>query len=305
MILSTLNLGWVSPLLKPKFMVQNHKYMIENVIDTHVHVWDFDQADYPWLEGDTTLLNRTYALEELEPARIRAGVTEGVLVQAANNREDTDWMLRVAARNGWIRGVVGWLPLQDPAATAMILGREYTSGSMLKGVRHLIHNEADPAWLLQAPVLESLGLLAARDVPYDVVGVIPAHLRTALRVAEKWPGLRLVLDHLNQPPVGRPGEEKEWRELMTAAAGHENIYVKVSGLGTVDLEPWIEFALHHFGAGRVFCGGDWPVCLLAGSYEKTWAAYRGLLDRYLNQEERDKVFRSNAQRFYKLPEGGL
>ena len=289
--------------------------MIENVIDTHVHVWDFDQAEYPWLKGDTTLLNRTYALEELEPARIRAGVTEGVLVQAANSGEDTAWMLAVAARSGWITGVVGWLPLQDPAATAMLLEQQYTSGGMLKGVRHLIHNEADPAWLLQAPVLESLGLLAAWDVPYDVVGIIPAHLRTALRVAEKWPKLRLVLDHLNQPPIGRPGEEKEWKELMTAAAAHENIYVKVSGLGTAagrgfdwrpeDLEPWLAFAVHHFGAGRIFCGGDWPVCLLAGSYEKAWAAYRELLGRYLNREERDKVFRSNAQRFYKLPEGGL
>jgi L-fuconolactonase len=130
-------------------------------------------------------------------------------------------------------------------------------------------------------------------------------LRTALRVAEKWPGLRLVLDHLNQPPIGRPGEEKEWKELMTAAAAHENIYVKLSGLGTVDLEPWIGFVLHHFGAGRIFCGGDWPVCLLAGSYEETWTAYRAVLHQCLGKADRDKVFRINAQRFYKLPEGGL
>jgi L-fuconolactonase len=285
--------------------------MIENVIDTHVHVWDFDHADYPWLKGDTTLLNRTHALEELEDDRIKAGVTGGVLVQAANNREDTDWMLRVAAGSEWITGVVGWLPLQDPVATGMILEQEYTAGSYLKGVRHLIHNEKDPAWLLQASVLESLGLLAARDVPYDVVGVIPAHLRTALRVAEKWPGLRLVLDHLNQPPIGRPGEEREWKELMTEAAGHENIYVKISGLGTAagkgfdwrpeDLKSCIGFVLQHFGAGRIFCGGDWPVCLLAGSYEKTWSAYRAVLYQCLGKADLDKVFRSNAQRFYKLP----
>ncbi len=301
--------------------------MIENVIDTHVHIWDFDHADYPWLKGDTSLLNRTYALEELEADRIKVGVTGGVLVQAANNREDTDWMLRVAARSGWIKGVVGWLPLQDPVAAGWALEEFYGEGSYLKGVRHLIHNEADPGWLLQAPVLESLGLLAARDLPYDVVGVVADHLRTALRVAERWPGLRLVLDHLNQPSIGKPGEEKEWRELMTAAAAHENIYVKISGLGTIamaglaargspvagngrdwrpeDLEPSIGFVLEQFGTDRIFCGGDWPVCLLAGSYERVWAAYRSVLEKYLDSGDQAKVLYSNAKRFYKLPEGGL
>lgn len=286
--------------------------MIENVIDTHVHVWDFEQADYPWLRGDPTLLNRTYALEELEGERVGTGITAGVLVQAANNAEDTEWMLTVAAGNAWIAGVVGWLPLMDPSATGRILEQQYTADGYLKGVRHLIHNEADPAWLMQAPVLESLGLLAARDVPYDVVSVVPEHLRTTLQVAERWPGLRLVLDHLSQPPIGVPCSTtvREWEELMKEAARHPNIHVKISGLGTAakkgqdwtaaDLEPCMEFVLHHFGADRCFCGGDWPVCLLAGSYEKTWAAYRSIVVKYLDAAGQEKVFYRNASRFYAL-----
>jgi L-fuconolactonase len=111
----------------------------------------------------------------------------------------------------------------------------------------------------------------------------------------------LVLDHLNKPPIGRPGEEKEWVALMTAAAAHDHIYVKISGLGTVDPEPWIEFVLQHFGAGRILCGGDWPVCLLADSYEKTWAVYRSILQKYLDSGDQAKVLYSNAKRFYKLP----
>jgi L-fuconolactonase len=182
----------------------------------------------------------------------------------------------------------------------------------LKGVRHLIHNEADPAWLLRESVLESLGILAARQLPYDVVGIIPDHLRTALRVAEKWPGLRMVLDHLNQPPMTDPRKAREWGDLMKAAACHENIFVKISGLGTAagkgedwkaeDLEPCIEFALHHFGAERCFCGGDWPVCLLAGSYEKTWGAYRSIIKKYLGPEDQERLFYGNAKRFYQLSE---
>lgn len=287
--------------------------MLENVIDTHIHIWNFDQAEYPWLKGDNSILNRNYELEELDGQRIKAGITAGMLVQAANNLPDTDHMLRVAAVSDWIVGVVGWLPLEDPAVTDRILDQEYTAGGRLKGVRHLIHNEADPAWLLQAPVLESLGLLAARDLPYDVVGIVPGHLRTALKVAEKWPELRLVLDHLNQPPIADTREGREWEELMKAAARHENIFVKISGLGTAsgkgqdwkpeDLEPCIEFALYHFGAERCFCGGDWPVCLLAGSYERTWTAYRSIIKKYLGIEDQERVLCGNAERFYRLSKG--
>ncbi|HTI09907.1 MAG TPA: amidohydrolase family protein [Puia sp.] len=282
--------------------------MPERVIDTHVHCWNFDQAKYPWLEGDKSILNRNYELAELEEARIGAGITEGLLVQAANNGEDTDWMLRLAAATPWIKGVVGWVPLQDPLATGRLLTDHYLPNPWFKGVRHLIHNETDPRWLLQDTVIESLSLLADQGLPYDIVGIIPAHITTALRVAEKVPGLRMVFDHLNQPPIGNP--PGQWGELMKAAAGHNNFYMKISGLGTAsgnfqgwktaDLEPYIGWALDHFGEGRCFCGGDWPVSLLAGSYGQIWEAYRDIIGRLLGEGGRVKVLYKNAQHFYKL-----
>ncbi len=284
--------------------------MSQNVIDTHIHVWDLRQVEYPWLKGNTTILNRDYDLEELEGERKKAGVTAGILVQAANSLEDTDWMLRVAESHSWIAGVVGWLPLQDPDATARILEEQYVPGSRLRGVRHQIHDEPDAAWLLQETVLESLGMLASRNIPYDLVGILPAHIETALRVAEKWPGLRLIFDHLNQPPIANPAKGNAWEKLMKEAAAHGNFYVKISGLGTAaqkgeewkteDLEPCIEFALHYFGPDRCCCGGDWPVSLLAGTYEKTWIAYRTIITKFLGPQDQAKVLYQNAERFYRL-----
>ena len=284
--------------------------MIERTIDTHIHIWDFDQAEYPWLKGDTSILNRSYALEELEGERKVAGITEGILVQAANNLQDTDWMLRVAAGADWIRGVVSWLPLMDPAAAASTLEEKFDTNPLLKGVRHLIHNESDARWLLQLPVLESLRLLAARDLPYDLVGINPAHIMTALKVVETIPGLRIVFDHLNQPPIASGDRFGLWGELMREAARHPNFYVKISGLGTTagkgedwqpsDLEPYIGFVLEHFGEDRCFCGGDWPVSLLAGDYVRTWDVYRRIFERALDEEGRAKVLYKNAERFYKL-----
>jgi L-fuconolactonase len=283
--------------------------MLQRIVDTHVHVWNFERAEYLWLKGDTSILSRSYHIEELENERKKAGVTEGVLVQAANNFEDTDWMLEVAENADWIKGVVGWLPLMNPQETAKTLGEKYYNQKSFKGVRHLIHDEPDSKWLLQKEVLESLQILTDYHLPYDVVGILPEHIATALTVAEKIPSLKMVFDHLNQPPIASKEKFGRWGELMKEAAKYPNFYAKISGLGTTaknvewskdDIQPYIEFVLEYFGVDRCFCGGDWPVSLLAGSYSQTWSIYHEVLDSLLNEEQQQKVYYENAIAFYQL-----
>lgn len=283
--------------------------MPQNIIDTHVHVWDFGRAEYAWLRGNTSILARSYTLKELESEREAAGITGGVLVQAANNFEDTDWMLEVAEKSGWINGVVGWLPLQRPDEVESIWQDKYSSQPYFKGVRHLIHDEPNADWLLQPNVLESLQTLAGNNLTYDIVGVLLEHIETALKVAEKVPSLKMVFDHLNQPPIATNERFGRWGELMKEAAKHPNFFAKISGLGTAakkpdwstdDVKPYIGFALEHFGVDRCFCGGDWPVSLLAGGYAETWRIYRQVLDELLNEEDKPKVYANNAARFYQL-----
>lgn len=140
-----------------------------NIVDTHVHIWDFEKAKYPWLEGDTSILNKTYSLDDLEPERQKTEVKYGVFVQASNNFQDTDWMLEEGERNDWIRGVVGWVPLMDPQTTIKVLEEKYLLNPLYKGVRHLIHDEPDAKWLLQPSVIESLGMLAGKATWYTSV----------------------------------------------------------------------------------------------------------------------------------------
>ncbi len=282
--------------------------MSQRIADTHIHIWDFKKALYAWLEGNTSLLNRTYAIDEIENERRVCGITDGILVQAANNFEDTNWMLHTANQQEWIKGVVGWLPLMDPDATVKALQHKYGKEEYFKGVRHLIHDEPQSDWLLQKPVLASLGILAEHNIPFDVVGVLPAHIETALEVANKVPGLRMVFDHLNQPPISSGERFGKWGVLMKEAAKHPGFYMKISGLGTTsgkgaawtaaDVQPYVEFALEQFGVDRCFCGGDWPVSLLAGTYTQSWTNYKELLTELLSPSDLDKVFYSNAARFY-------
>jgi len=280
------------------------------IIDTHVHVWDLDKADYPWLKGDTSLLSQTWKIEQLEEERKKAGVSVGVLVQAASNLEDTENMLQAAEKNEWIKGVVGWIPLQQPASARDILDKKYFKHPLLRGVRHQIHDEPDSKWLLQTEVMESLKLLAERDIPFDIVAVLPEQIETVIKVSERIPGLRMVFDHLAQPPISGKERFGRWGELMKEAASHPNLYAKISGLGTAsknfenwkedDLLPYIEYVLQKFGTERCFCGGDWPVSLLAGSYSQIWKAYQSILNRLLNKEDIEMLYSKNAMRFYDL-----
>ena len=283
--------------------------MPENIIDTHIHIWDFDQAEYEWLKGNTSILNRSYALDELDSVRQEAGITEGILVQAANNLEDTDWMLKVASRHPWIIGVVGWLPLMHPENCRQVYQEKYKEQPLFKGVRHLIHDEKDPRWLLQPGVVESLHFLSDNLLTYDLVGVLTDHIETALQLVTKLPSLKMVFDHMNQPPISKGEKFGKWGALMKEAAQHPSFYVKISGLGLTaakkdwsadDIKPYIEFALTYFGADRCFCGGDWPVSLLAGDYVQTWKIYKEAISDLLNKEEQQKIFYNNAQRFYQL-----
>jgi len=280
------------------------------IIDTHVHIWDLEKAQYPWLQGDNSILNRTWRIEEIENDRKKAGVIAGVLVQASGNIEDTELMLETAYKTDWICGIVGWLPLMDTKTTRRLIEERFLKEKYFKGVRHQIHDEKDTKWLLQQAVIESLKLLASFDIPYDVVGILPSHIEMVIEVADQIPGLKMVFDHLNWPPI--PTKEKfgKWGELMTIAAQHKNLYAKISGLGTAsgnfqdreaaDIKPYVEFVLQHFGIERCFCGGDWPVSMLANNYIQTWQTTKDILNDLLNDEEKEKVLFSNANNFYKL-----
>jgi L-fuconolactonase len=280
------------------------------IIDTHVHIWDLIKVHYSWLQGDDSILARNYLPAELYPQLSKVHVTSAVLVQAANNLEDTELMLSAASQNDWIKGVVGWVPLQDPSKTQALIENWKATNTYLKGIRHLIHNEANENWLLQDNVIESLKILAHHHITYDIVGVKEAHLKAAITIAEKIPNLNLVLDHLNNPPMTNQTDMDRWRTNIKVAAQLKNIHAKISGLAmaTGQFETWtsadihasIEYALEQFGTDRCFCGGDWPVSLLAGGYVKTIQAYREIIENFLTKIDQEKVFNKNAALFYKL-----
>lgn len=278
------------------------------VIDAHQHFWNPSRAAYDWLGPELAPINRAIEFPELEPLLREAGVDHTVLVQSADNREDTDYMFEVAGAHPEIAAVVAWVPLDDPAAVAAQLP-ELLRNPAFVGVRNLIHTKQDPDWLLRPEVDEGLGLLEAQDVPFDVVSVLPRHLELVPALSHRHPRLRMVIDHLSKPPI-KVGRQEPWRELISRAAENPLVHAKVSGLYPAvgdladwtadDVRPFFEIALDVFGPDRLMFGGDWPISVLAGGYIRVWEQLSILFDE-LETVDRAAILGGTAAHFYRIP----
>jgi L-fuconolactonase len=271
------------------------------VIDAHLHLWDPERHRYDWLlRPGNEALNRPFGFDDFRSRALAAGVDRAVLVQADDASADTEMMFEVADAHQEIAGVVAWVPLDRPDEAAASL-RELRARPKFAGIRTLIHDQPDPDWLLRPEVGEGLALLEEQDVPFDVISVLPRHLSHVPVLSRRYPGLRMVLDHLSHPPLGETDWEP-WRSLLRAAAENPLVHAKVSGLyppSGQDIRPFVEYAVEVFGADRLMIGSDWPVAEQAGGYQRVWTT----LSEEFSAPERDAIMGATARRFYGLPPG--
>jgi L-fuconolactonase len=275
-------------------------------VDAHQHFWNMNKTDYPWLVPDYGPIYANFYPRDLSPQLIAAGIDQTVVVQSMNSFEDTASMLTQAEDFDWIGAVVGWVPLLDHAAEQKALDR-YSKHPKFRGIRHLIHEEKDPDWVVQPAVIEGLKILADYGMSFDVVAVFPNHLKHVPTLAEKNPGLTLIIDHLAKPPI-KDRQMGSWADQFSRAAQYPNVFAKISGLNTAadwetwsaaDLKPYIDFAIKEFSADRLMFGSDWPVAILAGDYARVWGeTNKALADR--SQAEIGAILGGTAARAYRL-----
>jgi L-fuconolactonase len=274
-------------------------------IDSHQHYWKVDRGDYHWMTPQVEVLYRDYLPADLQPSLLEHGIQKTIVVQAAQTRAETDFLLDLAAANDSIAGVVGWLDMDSPGFEQQF--EQYRKHIKFVGIRPMLQDIADDEWILRPRVLDSLRLMANADFPFEFL-THPRHLPFVLRVLDQVPGLRAVIDHISKPEI-RAGKLEPWKNWIAQASLHKNLYCKLSGMITEadhqhwsvsDLRPYVEHVVECFGPDRVMFGSDWPVCLLAGNYDRMIAALQEILSPMLNAHIERKIFGENAQRFYKL-----
>lgn len=271
-------------------------------VDAHHHVWRLARGDYGWLTPALAAIHRDFSFADLEPWLKDAGIDATMLVQAAPTVAETEFLLAVgAASNGIVQGVVGWVDFAAPAAITTL--ERLARDPLLRSVRPMLQDLADPEWILRPNVIATLSALPALGLCFDAL-VTPRELPALLRMLDRLPELAVVVDHGAKPPI-RAGPREPWAQLISAVAAHPRVHCKLSGLATEAapewsddaLQPWVEHLLACFGPHRLIWGSDWPVVNLAGGYGRWLAATEALL-RPLPEADRAAIMGGNAARFY-------
>jgi L-fuconolactonase len=276
-------------------------------LDSHQHFWKYDPAQYGWIRNssDAATLGQDYLPAQLRAETARVGIDGVIAVQARETLEETDWLLSLAQEDTLIQGVVGWVPLTAPDL------REYlerlSRDPHFKGVRDgLQSGPPDDPYPLREDFNAGIALLKEFGLTYDLL-IRERHLPTAIALVDRHPEQVFVLDHIAKPNI-KARELEPWRTNLRKLAERPHVFCKLSGVTTEadtaawtenDLKPYLETVLEAFGPERLMFGSDWPVCLLATSYER----WHGVVARFaepLSAAERESLWGGAARRAYRI-----
>lgn len=273
-------------------------------IDSHQHFWKYNPIRDQWINESMVAIQHDFLPEDLQPVLKRNGFDGCVVVQSDQSTEENFFQLKNAMAHEFIKGIVGWVDLQAVDVDEQL--QYYSQFDKMKGFRHILQSEKQRDLMLQPEFISGIRLLRNYNFTYDLL-VLPDQLKYTQDFVALFPDQLFVLDHLAKPLI-KTKEISSWRRDITALARHEHVFCKVSGMITEadwhtwqpsDFVPYLDVVVEAFGMKRLMFGSDWPVSLLAGSYEKMLQVVTGYFSSF-SKEEQELFFGGNAIRFYKL-----
>ncbi len=274
------------------------------LIDSHQHFWQYNPAEYTWMTDAMMALKRDFMPADIVPLLGQINFDSCIAVQARQSIEETDWLLKLAAENDFIKGIVGWVDLRSPKIHEVLSG--YSDQKKLVGVRHVVHDEPDDYFMLQPAFQNGISALGEFNLTYDLL-LFPKHIPIALQLVEKFPEQPFVLDHIAKPFISK-NEFSPWHENLMKLAKFPNVYCKLSGMVTEakwkdwkedDFKRYLDSVTASFGTNRIMIGSDWPVCTLSGDYTATMNIVINYA-RQFSKEINDAILGGNCVNFYKV-----
>ena len=275
-------------------------------LDAHQHFWALERGDYGWLTPALGPLYRDFGPQDLSPRLAANGIDGTILVQAAPTVSETEYLLALADRNEFIRGVVGWVDFEAGHAAEDVA--RLAAHPKLVGLRPMIQDIGDDDWMLRHEFARAFHAVIEHGLRFDAL-VMPRHLDNLDRLIARYPGMPVVIDHCAKPAI-RNGPDGDgalawWAPKLARVASHAHVMCKLSGLvteaapgsGAEVLASYVAHVLEVFGAERVMWGSDWPVLETASTYE-AWIDVTQRLVGALTPQEQAAIWGGNAVRFY-------
>ena len=275
---------------------------LKNIIDSHQHYWIYNPVRDGWIDESMKILQRDFLPEHLSPLLDELSIIGTIAVQADQSEVETNFLLNLADKYEQILGVVDWVDLQSKNIVEQL--DHFATFKKLKGFRHIVQAEPDENFLLNKKFQNGISLLKKYNFTYDIL-IYPNQLPAAVKFVQKNPEQKFILDHIAKPYIKKK-EIKPWALQIKELAKNQNVYCKLSGIITEadhknwnarEIFPYLDIVFSAFGSDRLTFGSDWPVCLLAGSYEQVL----NLIEEYLkneSEETKEKIFYKNAISFY-------
>lgn len=279
--------------------------METTTIDAHQHFWNYNPVRDSWITDSMRVIRTDFTPYDLYRVLRENGMSGCVAVQADQSEQETAFLVDIAERHDFVRGVVGWVDLLSPFLEQR-LAFYHRTAPKLKGFRHIVQAEPDDEFLLREDVSRGIGKLQPFGYSFDLL-VYPRQLPAAIRLTQRFPDQRFVLDHLAKPDIAHQALEP-WATQIKLLARHPGVYCKLSGMVTeadwerwtpADMKPFLDVVFEAFGPGRLMFGSDWPVCLVASSYSGVKALVADYLEHCTPDEAR-AVMGENAITFYQL-----
>ena len=282
---------------------------IPHRIDAHHHLWRYMPDEFGWINEHMSTIRRDFLTHDLKPLLDSAGISGTIAVQACQSLEETHWLLGLAdgdtsAGSPWIKGVVGWAPIAADDFQETFANLRQCKN--LRGLRHVIQDEPDDQFILSPAFNRGIRMLRDTDLVYDIL-IHARHLPQTLRFVDMHPDQPFVLDHCAKPPIA-DGPLEPWSTHLRELAKRPNVSCKLSGLVTeadwqqwtpAILEPYWLVVLDAFGPTRLLFGSDWPVALLASSYQR-WIDIVTEWVAPLSESEKEAIWGVTARRVYSL-----
>ena len=273
-------------------------------IDAHQHFWNYDPAKHSWMSDEMGAIKQDFSPVMLWEQLSQCEIDGCVAVQADQSEAETEFLVKLAQENNFIKAVVGWVDLRSKDISSRL--KHFSAQSIIKGFRHVIQDEPDLDFVLGEAFKRGIAALSEFNFTYDLL-VFPDQLPASIKLVEEFPDQPFVLDHIAKPLI-KQKSIGDWEVHIRDLASHPNVYCKISGMVTEadwerweyqDFIPFLDIIFDAFGAKHIMYGSDWPVCLVAAEYKDM----KSIVDKYISEldtEDVEAIMGENAIQFYNI-----
>ena len=273
------------------------------VIDSHQHFWNYDSVRDSWIDDSMSIIRKNFLPKDLEPILNENGVDGCIAVQADQSEIETQFLINCARSNSFIKGVVGWIDLTSDNIDNRL--EHFSINPCFKGLRHIVQAEKKN-YLLRKDVQHGISKLKKYNLTFDLL-IYPHQIMNAVELVKKFPDQTFILDHIAKPNISKP-ISNEWKYGIKLLSENHNVSCKISGMVTEtqnfkfnnnDFIPFLDVIFNCFGTERIMFGSDWPVCLVAASYNQTIKIIHNYLEN-CSKKIIDNIMGTNAIKIYNL-----